>query len=240
LLAVAWRNPADSLDVDGNRAINPLDALLVINELNAGRTSLPATKTAGEPYFDVTGDQSIAPLDALLVLNQLNASSVGDGYRHLDEGPGSVVETQITITLGQSAGTRKHRLQLDTQFNPPAATQPFRDLLAVYLVNPLNPAQTLLDRGHAGTSLFTLTTSGAEIRPGVATWDGSVLELDLSSVVGADTGILKVQLLASDAGGDAHAVVRPLDNVVDAGQAPTPPPAGIGEAAAPGGGSEPG
>ncbi len=34
LLAVVWRNPANSLDVSSDQRVSPLDALLVINELN--------------------------------------------------------------------------------------------------------------------------------------------------------------------------------------------------------------
>ncbi len=75
-----WRNPDNPFDVDTNGEVAPLDALLVINELNEPVVSdpttgeLPAVPPAGfaPPYLDVNGDGFVSPLDALLVINQLN------------------------------------------------------------------------------------------------------------------------------------------------------------------------
>ena len=50
LLAVDWRNPVDSVDVDSDGAVSPLDALVVINYINAGQpASLPAVRDATLP-----------------------------------------------------------------------------------------------------------------------------------------------------------------------------------------------
>lgn len=78
-----WRNPANPFDVDDDGLITPLDALLIINELNAqGSRVLGEAPPAGSNflYYDVSGDGFLAPLDALQVIIQLNAmSSVGNG-----------------------------------------------------------------------------------------------------------------------------------------------------------------
>ncbi len=79
--AFPWQNPANPVDVDGSGSVVPLDALLVINELNTnGSRELPDPGPGNEPppYFDVNGDNHVSPIDALLVINYLNARS-GNG-----------------------------------------------------------------------------------------------------------------------------------------------------------------
>ncbi|MHB9080399.1 MAG: dockerin type I domain-containing protein [Pirellulaceae bacterium] len=83
----AWQNPGatehDHLDVNGNGYITPLDALLVINDLNRnGHRQLPTSLPPDgppPPYVDVNGDGYITPLDALLVINFLNKPVTGQG-----------------------------------------------------------------------------------------------------------------------------------------------------------------
>ena len=90
LLAADWQNPLNALDVDasgesGTVAVSPLDALLVINELNnpqvsnADHTLPPAEDDPAPPYVDVDGNGIVSPLDAILVVNELNAANESDG-----------------------------------------------------------------------------------------------------------------------------------------------------------------
>lgn len=70
-----WQNPTISNDVNNDSHLSPLDALLVLNDLNAlGARSLPAPSSGFDPppYLDVNGDSFVTPVDALLVLNELN------------------------------------------------------------------------------------------------------------------------------------------------------------------------
>ncbi len=79
-----WQNPILSMDVNGSGDINPLDALLVINELNGHVLSdangeLPnigTLTTLPNTWLDVNGDDRVYPLDALLVINYLNAQNI--------------------------------------------------------------------------------------------------------------------------------------------------------------------
>lgn len=82
LAAAVWTNVLQALDVTGDRVaeVSPLDALLVINELNhpvyAGRSQplpLEIDDSLKHPFIDVTCDGVVSPLDALLVINRLNA-----------------------------------------------------------------------------------------------------------------------------------------------------------------------
>jgi hypothetical protein len=92
-----WRNPGLTLDIDRDGHIAPVDALLIINELNLrartgsrGEVPLPAIgANAPPPFLDPSGDNFVAPDDALLVINYLNSLSgnfgEGEGEANFDE-----------------------------------------------------------------------------------------------------------------------------------------------------------
>jgi hypothetical protein len=73
-----WQNVTAAWDVNSDGVLSPLDALLVINEINQHRFStahgrLPAERSPqSDWYFDVDGDNVVSALDALLVINRLN------------------------------------------------------------------------------------------------------------------------------------------------------------------------
>lgn len=69
-----WQNPAGRFDVNADTYLSPIDALLILNDLNArGARRLPAAQPDRPPPFvDVSGDGFVTPIDALLVLNELN------------------------------------------------------------------------------------------------------------------------------------------------------------------------
>ena len=75
LLASDWQNIALIRDVDRSGLVTPLDALILINAINAtGIRDLPPRPVASnEPYCDVNGDGSLTPLDVLTVINAINA-----------------------------------------------------------------------------------------------------------------------------------------------------------------------
>ncbi len=67
-----WQNLRDPLDVDDDGVIVPLDALLVINDLNENGARELIGPSTGPPYLDVNGDGFVTPIDSLLVINYLN------------------------------------------------------------------------------------------------------------------------------------------------------------------------
>ena len=215
MLNVDWRNPVDSLDVDSDGFIAPLDVLVVINYINSAEPkSLPPQRDPAKPFFDTDGDQAVTPLDVLRVINELN--SEGGGKRNLTEGTDRLArETDLTITLGQLDGTRHYRVRLDSQFDTSDRTSGLEDLLAVYLVDPTAPNKTLLSKGENGTALFTLAGTKADYALGRVRWDGSILDIDLSDLQFLDTGLLKFQLLSSDSDFATRISFKPLTNEVD-------------------------
>jgi hypothetical protein len=80
-MARPWFNRVRPLDVNNSGDVAPLDALAVINYLNAGLpTAIPLTAAIGGlGYLDTDANNEVSPLDALLVINALNAGLAFDG-----------------------------------------------------------------------------------------------------------------------------------------------------------------
>jgi hypothetical protein len=66
-------------DTDGSGAIDPLDALVVINQLNQDTGVGVAREGRGLQLVDVDADNALTPLDVLVVINQLNSITSADG-----------------------------------------------------------------------------------------------------------------------------------------------------------------
>ncbi|MCL4207221.1 MAG: isopeptide-forming domain-containing fimbrial protein [Pirellulaceae bacterium] len=72
------RNPVNSLDVDGDGQVAPIDVLLLLNRINTGGPPLsPVGPNVSPRFYDVTGDNHLSAADALLVINHLNGVSLG-------------------------------------------------------------------------------------------------------------------------------------------------------------------
>ena len=74
LMAGDWQNASLMRDVDNSSLVTPLDALLLINNLNSNglRELPPRTLHSGDPFYDVNGDNFLTPLDVLIVINAIN------------------------------------------------------------------------------------------------------------------------------------------------------------------------
>ena len=82
-----WHHPLNRLDVSNNGSVEPLDVLLIINELNvlnyttADRHLIAAVGLSEFPgfFFDVSNDAFLSPLDALIIINFANSGGAGEG-----------------------------------------------------------------------------------------------------------------------------------------------------------------
>jgi hypothetical protein len=76
------RNPDNGLDVDQSGIVVPLDALIVINDLNRnGPRQLPnppVNPPPPPPFLDTNGDGFVTAQDVLVIINFLN-SGAGEG-----------------------------------------------------------------------------------------------------------------------------------------------------------------
>lgn len=75
-----WQNPSNANDVNADNFVTPLDALLIINEINNnGSRNLNDDPPPTPPYIDSSGDGFLSALDVLLVVNFLNNNANGEG-----------------------------------------------------------------------------------------------------------------------------------------------------------------
>ena len=74
----SFHNAANPNDTNDDGFVSPIDALLVINYLNANGPG-PTPSGSPPPYIDVNGDNFISAIDALLVINALNIRGPGGG-----------------------------------------------------------------------------------------------------------------------------------------------------------------
>ncbi len=132
-------------DVDGDYRISPLDALIVINDLNAvGSGSLsnrtpPSTRTG---LIDTDGDNTLSPLDALTIINSLNSgegetlkaavkyefyavNADGSIGQNLDPNPNDAV-SEAVVNKGQKFVVRT--LMADFRNNPFGVFSAYHDL----------------------------------------------------------------------------------------------------------------
>ncbi len=84
-------NPVNSLDVNNDGSVSPLDALIIINELNTNGSQVLVGSATGAPYLDTSRDGHVSSLDVLLVINELNSRQPAG------EGEGLTLANSLTV-----------------------------------------------------------------------------------------------------------------------------------------------
>lgn len=130
----AWTNPRDRLDVSDNQVVDPLDALQVINHLNAtgpGQLALPGPPNEVlPPLLDVDGDGHVLPHDVLFVINYLNRTGnsgegEGDETSGGDPPPGLLAWPAMTLAVVPGNPIVLAHVYPDCQKPCPAAAHQF-------------------------------------------------------------------------------------------------------------------
>ncbi|MFO0905215.1 MAG: RHS repeat-associated core domain-containing protein [Pirellulales bacterium] len=226
VLASLHQNAFDEFDVNDDGFTAPLDALLVINELNNAGTHALTGPAPRSRFLDVSGDAFVAPLDALLVINVLNDPSSVDRVALTEQG--NLAEQgmrTVTIPTGMN-GRRVVEFELATRFDAAADGFAPGDQVLVYLVDPANPQRTLVDRGAVGTTVFALTSGRSEYATGLAAFDGRTVSIDATELPGGTQVGVKVQLVDANGARGTRVVARGFNAKLEAGSAmhllPTP------------------
>jgi hypothetical protein len=199
--------PADFTNVLADLAANgQLDAALAPSPLADGPHQVLVTA------YDRAGNAAQAPAAFTVTAGAFHTGPAastgwganGPGLVRLAERDSFVVQTTVPVPLGQAAGTRTVRFEVAPRFDG-TDTAASKDRLAVYLVDPANPAQTLLDGGRPGSPVFALAEGQAEYPAGLVRFDGRFVELDVTSLAAQSSGLLVVQLINGD--GDTGSAV---------------------------------
>ncbi len=88
----SYTNPENNLDVDGSGFVSALDALLLIEIVNANGSgyvleTFRSEANSGAPFYDVSANFVVSALDVLMVVNGLNAQTGmgGEGEAAIDQ-----------------------------------------------------------------------------------------------------------------------------------------------------------
>ena len=158
------------------------------HQLSVDALDVAGNSTQVTADFDVASDFTVGP-DGTGGWG----SVVGDSAQ-LEEGDSFLVQVALPVELA-GASTRTLSFEVVANFDPTDQAAVTDDRFLVYLVSTAESGQTLLDRGQPGTAIFSLGEGGAEFLPGLVGYDGSVVEIDLSSLSDLTTGDLVFQLL---------------------------------------------
>ncbi|MBC8355867.1 MAG: choice-of-anchor L domain-containing protein [Planctomycetes bacterium] len=126
-----WHNPENPLDVDRSNFVVPLDALIVINYINANGTGpLPALPGLDDHRVDTNGDGSATPIDVLRIVNALNDPSFQpEGEASIDVLP--IAQSDTSDDLAESFATDvviDQRIEVyDQQETQPQVRQAIRE-----------------------------------------------------------------------------------------------------------------
>lgn len=84
-----WQNPVVPEDINNDGSVTPLDALIVIGDINTNTARdlpmIPEGTDCIPPYLDPSGDGRISPLDVLQVISFLNEPAGGEGESASDD-----------------------------------------------------------------------------------------------------------------------------------------------------------
>jgi hypothetical protein len=122
-----WHNDRLPEDVDNNGRVEPLDALILINDINLrGPRVLPQFVVAPDtlpPFLDVAPDGQLTSVDVLNVVNRLNQQGAGEGEA---ASPGQALPASAAILYVASAADRSATVALPTvsQTAPAAPATP--------------------------------------------------------------------------------------------------------------------
>jgi hypothetical protein len=171
-----WHNTAFRGDVDGDGQLTPRDALIIVNELNAGGSrSLSSTVTAaasggeseGTYRYDVNNDRWLAPADALELVNVLNdpegepaLMKIGISATKLD-GTALPIDTATgrpSVQLGESFLVQM--FTQDLRVNPQGVASAYADVdFGSRISFDFRETQLIALSSPSATGTFTLTVS---------------------------------------------------------------------------------
>lgn len=146
--AIALHNRGLTTDVNFDGSTSPVDALIIINHLNA-----PGSGFATPTFADVSGDRIVSPIDVLQIINLLNSNSVTVSAE--GEAEGTPVVKPLAVPPGAGAVDFAPAI---TRPNPTATSRNVEDAIAVIAPQPYPSDAT----NELHTRLFARSTDDTD------------------------------------------------------------------------------
>lgn len=206
---------ASDLDSPTNNLTFSLDASpsgATINPLTGAISWMPSE--AGNAIFIVKVTDDGSPSLSATEEFTITVLADPDGSIVVTEGT-FVRQKSFSIELGQTEGTRTLSFSLDAAFDRSDTATSIGDVFSVYIVDPNNPSQTLLDRGESGTAIFSLSEDGvSELATGIVQFNGHLVTVDLSKLGELSNANVLLQLLSHDADSTSRITISEIMNTL--------------------------
>lgn len=171
----SWQNPSNRFNVNNDSSITPLDALLIIVDLNSrGSRTLVGSEVSVPPYVDVNGDRNVSPLDVLLVIDYLNRNGsgpAGEGEATsapTGEAPATHQDSNRPLTGEGEANFPQSEVGVDLTTSPVAASCSSLD---VWFLDALPTLDEREEQGEQGVRISVLELLAREIISARGTMD---------------------------------------------------------------------
>jgi len=202
-------NPIRPADVNNDGLVAPIDALVVINKLNAeGAGELPqgsSGESDGSPrlYYDVNNDGFLSPIDPLIVINRLNS---GEGeptsvtYQIFALQPGTDTPVTGPLIVGQEYDVQIRVADVRPQVignEPRGVFSGYTDLLYTKALSQVRVAelQAISIQGNVNGGTFTLDFNGQVTAPITFTGNNDLLATRIQTALEGVMGAGNVQVV---------------------------------------------
>lgn len=206
-------NPVRPTDVNNDGLVSPIDALVVINKLNAeGAHKLPqgsSGESDGSPrlYYDVNNDGFLSPIDPLIVINRLNSGEgeqIDATYQIFALQPGTDIPISGPLIVGQEYDVQIRVADVRPQ---PTGNEPrgvfsgYTDLLYSKSLSLVRVAelQALSIQGNVNGGTFTLSFNGQVTAPITFTGINDILASRIQTALEGVMGAGNVQVVIHNA-----------------------------------------
>lgn len=251
MAAAIWNNVLQPLDVSPNNVVSPLDALLIVNEINnpfyADRNTrrLPDQYTGADtpPMIDVTCDQFVTPLDALLVINTLNTGISPTGWQFDSQGgqagnagrfesaacaprlvEGSSLVTQLQSQIKLPSATSAVRVNFDMPTFDITSQGTMRDAFEILIVDANNQPLALPYRYGRESSYNWSEELAPLAAPGMQSSTSSAT-INLAGIATGTPVKVIARLINNDNDDTTSVVVRSVEVIASTDAAPVGAPA---------------
>jgi RHS repeat-associated protein len=126
-----------------------------------------------------------------------------------------VTQREEVVPLAPTMGKRTLSFDIELFFDTSDQGPFVDDTLNVYLFDAANPTTELLNGGAPGVPVFSASPSGAQFLPGLVRFDGTTVEIDVSSISGVAEALVRYQLLGGDSDAGTSAKIEPVIAAVD-------------------------
>ena len=168
-------------DVDDDGSLTPLDALVVINDLNRSDDS---SRTENR-FHDVDDDSQVTPLDALILINAINVQSTGSSTARGQSA--AIANATSPVRVRVELETQAAETELDIRVDKAPVSSSFDVILSDIALGQLTTdargrGRLVLSKGDDNPNHVPLPSSLTTLSPDMELVIGDIVKAKLSTI----------------------------------------------------------